>query len=65
MAPADIGQLYADVRISRPSGGKIALQSDVFFFCGPISIDGLKGVSLLDIAVGTFGQRYCQRVWSC
>lgn len=40
----------------RPSGGVVTLQPEqVFHFRAPISLDGLRGVSLLDVAVDTLG----------
>jgi len=40
----------------RPSGGTVTLQQDdVFHFRSPISLDGLKGVGLLDICADTLG----------
>lgn len=41
---------------SRPSGGAVVLtRQDVFHFRGPLSLDGLTGVSLLDVAADTLG----------
>ncbi|MBB4618666.1 phage portal protein [Sphingomonas abaci] len=41
-------------RYDRPSGGSVILsKDDVFHFRAPISLDGLTGVSLLDIAADT------------
>lgn len=40
----------------RPTGGMVTLQqSDIFHFRGPVSLDGLTGVSLLDVAADTLG----------
>jgi HK97 family phage portal protein len=40
----------------RKSGGTVTLaKEDVFHFRGPISLDGLNGVSLLDVAADTLG----------
>lgn len=40
----------------RPSGGTVTLtQDEVFHFRSPISIDGLRGVSLLDVCTDTLG----------
>lgn len=41
---------------NRPSGGTVTLQADdVFHFSTPLSLDGLNGVSLLDVATDTLG----------
>lgn len=43
-------------KYNRPGGGSTTLPaSDVFHFRHPLSLDGLKGVSLLDVAVNTIG----------
>ena len=43
----------------RPTGDTVTLKKeDVFHFRGPISLDGLKGVSLLDVAADTLGLSY-------
>ena len=40
----------------RPTGGTVILpRQDVFCFRGPLSLDGLTGVSLLDVAADTLG----------
>lgn len=40
----------------RPSGGRIVLTTDdVFHFGTPLTLDGINGVSLLDVASDTFG----------
>lgn len=47
-------QLSFDYR--RPTGGTVTLQKqDVFCFRTPLSLDGLSGVSLLDVAADTLG----------
>jgi HK97 family phage portal protein len=41
---------------NRPSGGTVTLQpDDVFHFGTPLSLDGINGVSLLDVAADTLG----------
>jgi HK97 family phage portal protein len=46
-------------RYDREKGGPVTLaKEDVFHFRGPISLDGLNGVSLLDIAADTLGVSY-------
>lgn len=41
---------------NRPSGGRVFLeQRDVFCFRSPISLDGLTGLGLLDVAADTIG----------
>jgi len=41
---------------NRPSGGKVFLeQQDVFCFRSPLSLDGLNGLGLLDVAADTIG----------
>ena len=41
---------------NRPSGGKVFLeQQDVFCFRSPVSLDGLNGLGLLEIAADTIG----------
>jgi len=41
---------------TRPSGGTVTLQSrEVFHFRSPISLDGIKGLSLKDVAADTIG----------
>lgn len=41
---------------NRPSGGTVTLlPEDVFHFSTPLSLDGLNGVSLLDVATDTLG----------
>jgi len=41
---------------NRPSGGTVTLAADdVFHFGTPLTLDGLNGVSLLDVAADTFG----------
>src|SRR5690606_32574710 len=43
-------------RYSRPNGGQVILSADdVFHFSTPLSLDGLNGVSLLDVAADTLG----------
>jgi HK97 family phage portal protein len=43
-------------RYEREKGGPVTLaKEDVFHFRGPISLDGITGVSLLDIAADTLG----------
>lgn len=43
-------------KYTRPSGGTVTLQpDDVFHFSTPLSLDGLNGVSLLDVAADTLG----------
>lgn len=43
-------------RYSRPKGGSVILQpEDVFHFSTPLSLDGLNGVSMLDVAADTLG----------
>lgn len=43
-------------RYEREKGGPVTLaKEDVFHFRGPISLDGINGVSLLDIAADTLG----------
>lgn len=43
-------------RYDRPTGGPVTLsKDDVFHFRAPISLDGLTGVSLLDVAADTLG----------
>jgi HK97 family phage portal protein len=43
-------------RYDRPKGGTVTLQADdVFHFGTPLSLDGLNGVPLLDIAADTLG----------
>lgn len=43
-------------RYEREQGGAVTLaKEDVFHFRGPISLDGLTGVSLLDVAADTLG----------
>jgi HK97 family phage portal protein len=40
----------------RPSGGRVVLTTDdVFHFGTPLTLDGINGVSLLDVASDTFG----------
>tara|TARA_R110002072_G_scaffold38314_4_gene110904 strand:+ start:11420 stop:12697 length:1278 start_codon:yes stop_codon:yes gene_type:complete len=40
----------------RPSGGKVMLSADeVFHFGSPLTLDGLNGISLLDVAADTLG----------
>lgn len=40
----------------RPSGGTVILgPNDLFHFRAPLSVDGLRGVSLLDVATDTLG----------
>jgi HK97 family phage portal protein len=46
-------------RYERESGGPVTLaKEDVFHFRGPLSIDGINGVSLLDVAADTLGVSY-------
>ena len=46
-------------RYQPSSGGPVTLaKEDVFHFRGPISLDGLTGVSLLDVAADTLGLSY-------
>lgn len=46
-------------KYTRPSGGVVTLQADdVFHFSTPLSLDGLNGVSLLDVAADTLGMAY-------
>jgi HK97 family phage portal protein len=43
-------------RYERERGGPVTLdKADVFHFRGPISLDGLNGISLLDVAADTLG----------
>lgn len=43
-------------RYERPSGGTAILQpDDVFHFTTPLSLDGLGGISILDVATDTLG----------
>lgn len=43
-------------RYNRPSGGQVTLQpDDVFHFSTPLSLDGLNGVGMLDVAADTLG----------
>ncbi|WP_380925461.1 phage portal protein [Sphingomonas leidyi] len=43
-------------RYSPPNGGQVMLEArDVFHFRHPLSTDGIKGISLLDVAVETLG----------
>jgi len=43
-------------KYNRPKGGSVILQKeDVFHFSTPLSLDGLNGVSLLDVAADTLG----------
>lgn len=40
----------------RPSGGRVVLTADdVFHFTTPLTLDGLNGISLLDVAADTLG----------
>lgn len=40
----------------RPSGGRVVLSADdVFHFTTPLTLDGLNGISLLDVAADTLG----------
>lgn len=40
----------------RPSGGRVVLTTDdVFHFGTPLTLDGISGMSLLDVAADTFG----------
>lgn len=40
----------------RPSGGRVVLEaSDVFHFGTPLTLDGINGVSVLDVAADTLG----------
>lgn len=51
---SDTFDLTFDYR--RPSGGTVTLQADdVFHFSTPLTLDGLNGVSLLDVAADTLG----------
>lgn len=51
---SDDWQLSFEYR--RPSGGTVTLSAgDVFHFRHPVSRDGLKGVSLIDVAVNAIG----------
>lgn len=46
-------------RYQRDKGGPVTLaKEDVFHFRGPISLDGITGVSLLDVAADTLGLSY-------
>lgn len=43
-------------KYNRPSGGVVTLQpEDVFHFSTPLSLDGLNGISILDVAADTLG----------
>ncbi len=43
-------------RYNRPTGGVVTLQADdVFHFGTPLTLDGLNGVSILDVAADTLG----------
>ncbi|WP_236672401.1 phage portal protein [Croceicoccus sp. YJ47] len=43
-------------KYDRPKGGSVTLQSDdVFHFRSPMTLDGLNGVKLLDVATDTLG----------
>ncbi|TZG24874.1 phage portal protein, partial [Sphingomonas montanisoli] len=43
-------------RYNRPSGGTTILQADdVFHFSTPLTLDGLNGISILDVAADTLG----------
>ena len=43
-------------RYNRPSGGQVTLQpDDVFHFSTPLTLDGLNGISILDVAADTLG----------
>ena len=43
-------------KYNRPTGGSVILQpDDVFHFSTPLSLDGLNGVSILDVAADTLG----------